>query len=348
MIAGGNVDNKVNLLDFTVDELKEYIKGMGLPAYRAGQIRKNLYRGTDAFDGMTDLSLAMREELNEKAVTGYLKVIRKIRSNVDGTCKYLFDLGDGNVIESVLMKYKYGYSACISSQAGCRMGCTFCASAGILFDRNLSSGEMIAQVLSMQKDGHIKVGHIVIMGIGEPLDNFDNVIKFLKEAGSEDGLNISYRKISLSTCGIVPGINKLAEYDFPITLSVSLHSPFNVQRSSMMPVNRKYPLEELIASCKQYIEKTSRRMTFEYAMISGVNDTAEHAKELSGLIKGMLCHVNLIPVNKIQNNRYDRSSRESIDRFQDIVSKKGISVTVRRELGPDIEAACGQLRRTNV
>lgn len=228
------------------------------------------------------------------------------------------------------------------------MGCTFCASTGLAFDRNLSSGEMISQILSMQRDENIRVGHIVIMGIGEPLDNFDNVIKFLKEAGAEDGLNISFRKMSLSTCGVVPGIYKLAEYDLPITLSISLHSPFNEQRTQMMPINKKYPVEELIEACKKYVEKTGRRITFEYAMISEVNDTAEHAKELCRLVKGMLCHINLIPVNKVQNNRYDRSNKENIERFEQIISCKGISATVRRELGPDIEAACGQLRRTRV
>lgn len=340
--------SKVNLLDFTINELSEYILSLNLPKYRGKQIRKNLYNGIANFGEMTDIPVNMRERLDEVASTGALRVVSKLRSEVDGTCKYLFDLGDGNVIESVLMKYKYGYSACISSQVGCKMGCTFCASTGLSFDRNLSSGEMISQILSMQRDENVRVGHIVIMGIGEPLDNFDNVIKFLKEAGSEDGLNISYRKISLSTCGVVPGIYKLAEYDFPITLSISLHSPFNEQRSQMMPISRKYSVEELIIACKKYIENTGRRITFEYAMISGVNDTADHAKELCRLVKGMLCHINLIPVNKIQNNRYDRSNRESIERFEQIISSKGISVTVRRELGPDIEAACGQLRRAKV
>ena len=339
---------KINILNFTIEELNEYIIGIGLPKYRAKQIRKNIYNGVFDFYKMTDLPLDIREKLNQIAHTGELEIVQKLRSNIDGTCKYLFNLGDGNVIESVLMKYKYGYSACISSQVGCKMGCTFCASTGLTFDRNLSSGEMISQILSMQKDEGVRVGNVVIMGIGEPLDNYDNVVKFLRESGSSDGLNISLRKISLSTCGVVPGIQRLAEEDLSITLSVSLHSPYDSERARMMPINKKYPISDLIEACRYYVEKTGRRITFEYAMISGVNDTLEHAQDLGRLIKGLLCHVNLIPINKIQNNRYDRSKLESIKNFEQRLSQKGISVTVRRELGPDIEAACGQLRRTKV
>ncbi len=340
--------NKINLLDLSYSELCEYTVSLGLDKYRAKQIKKNLYKGIDDFLKMTDLPIEAREKLNDTSFTGALKIISKLESKEDETRKYLFDLGDGNVIESVLMKYKYGYSACISSQVGCKMGCTFCASTGLNFDRNLSGGEIISQILSMQRDSGAKVGHIVIMGIGEPLDNYDNVIKFLKEAGDKDGLNISFRKMSLSTCGLVPGINRLAEENLPITLSISLHSPFDEERSVMMPINRKYSITELIDACKKYIVKTGRRITFEYAMISGVNDTERHAKALCKHIEGMLCHVNLIPVNKIENNKYNRSKKENIEKFEQIVSQKGISVTVRRELGPDIQAACGQLRRTKV
>lgn len=347
-LTEGEIVKKTNLLDFTLEELKEYVEGLGIPKYRAGQIRKNIYKGVFEFSGMTDLPLETREKLDNVAHTGKLEIVRKLESKVDGTRKYLFDLGDGNVIESVLMKYRYGYSACISSQVGCKMGCRFCASTGLSFERNLTSGEMISQILTMQSDTGARVGNIVIMGIGEPLDNYDNVVKFIRQAGEKDGLGISMRKISLSTCGVIPGILRLAEENLPITLSVSLHSPYDGQRAEMMPVSKKYPIDELINACRAYVEKTGRRITFEYAMISGVNDTREHADELVRLVKGMLCHVNLIPVNKIQTSRYERSREENIRKFEKILGQNGISVTVRRELGPDIEAACGQLRRTKV
>lgn len=337
---------KTNLLDYTLDELKEYVSGLGLPKYRAAQIRSNIYKGVFEFSKMTDLPVETREKLDNVACTGRLEIVRKLESNIDGTKKYLFDLGDGNVIESVLMKYKYGYSACISSQVGCKMGCRFCASTGLSFERNLTSGEMLSQILTMQSDAGVRVGNVVIMGIGEPLDNYDNVVKFIKEAG--DGLGISLRKISLSTCGLIPGIERLADENLPVTLSVSLHSPYDGERKEMMPVNIKYPIDQLMDACRKYVEKTGRRITFEYAMISGVNDTKAHAEDLVRLVKGMLCHVNLIPVNKIETSRYERSRDENIRKFEKILSLSGISVTVRRELGPDIEAACGQLRRTKV
>ncbi len=289
---------KTNLLDFTLDELKEYVSGLGLPKYRAAQIRKNIYKGVFDFFKMTDLPVETRQQLDKVAHTGRLEVVRKLESNIDGTKKYLFDLGDGNVIESVLMKYKYGYSACISSQVGCKMGCRFCASTGLSFERNLTSGEMISQILTMQTDAGVRVGNVVIMGIGEPLDNYENVVKFIKEAG--DGLGISLRKISLSTCGLIPGIERLAEENLPVTLSVSLHSPYDEERKEMMPINIKYPIAKLMDACRKYVEKTGRRITFEYAMISGVNDTERHAEDLVRLVKGMLCHFNLIPVNKIK------------------------------------------------
>ncbi len=335
---------RINLLDLSAEQLAAFAAEQKLPAYRAGQIRKWLFEGV-SFEEMTNLPLPLRRKLLETADVGRLKVYRKFQSREDETCKYLFDLGDGNVIESVLMKYKYGYSVCLSSQVGCRMGCTFCASAGLPYSRNLTMGEMLSQIVTINRDQQIRIGHVVLMGIGEPLDNYENVLRFLREVQREDCLGIGFRKISLSTCGLVPGILRLAEENLPITLSVSLHSPFQKQREEMMPVARKYTLDKLMEACNSYVAKTGRRITFEYAMILGVNDTAEHAKALISLTKGLLCHINLIPVNPIPGQRYQRSSRDSIEAFSGMLEKRGISATVRRELGQDIRAACGQLRR---
>lgn len=337
---------KKNLLDYSAQELNHFVKEHGLPAFRGTQIRKWLYTGVSAFEEMSDLPKDLRIWLDRDCSTGLPKIKRLLKSALDGTCKYLFDLGDGNFIESVLMKYKYGYSACISSQIGCKMQCSFCASSGVGFVRNLTVGEMLGQIIAINRDRNIRIGHVVIMGVGEPLDNYENVIAFLREAQSESGLGIGYRHIALSTCGIVPGINRLAEEKLPITLSVSLHSPFDEQRSRMMPVNRRYPLAELIEACKGYLALTGRRITFEYAMIAGINDTQEHAKALCGLLRGMLCHVNLIPVNKVSGTGYARSEQKQINHFMGILQDNGIEVTMRRELGRDISAACGQLRRT--
>jgi len=332
------------LLDLTEEELSDYTKKNNLPAFRAKQIRKWIFEGA-LFDEMTNLPISLRDSLSKISHTGLLKIEQKLQSELDETCKYLFNLGDGNMIESVLMKYKYGYSVCISSQAGCRMMCSFCASSKLGFSRNLSVGEMLSQIITINKDKNIRIGNVVIMGIGEPMDNYDNVIKFLHEAQNPTGLGISYRRISLSTCGVVPGIEKLMIEDLPITLSVSLHSPFNEQRSQMMPINNKYDIAQLIGACKRYIQKTGRRITFEYAMIAGVNDTPSHAMHIMELIQGMLCHVNLIPVNSVKGIDYTRSSKKDLEIFTNILQGKGIEVTVRRELGRDIAAACGQLRR---
>jgi len=336
---------KLNLLDLNPAELKDYITELGLPSFRSKQIYEWLMKGVWSFDEMTNVPVAVREMLAEKTSTGLLKIRQKLQSQIDDTCKYIFCLEDGCIIESVLMKYKYGYSICISSQAGCRMGCKFCASSDIPFSRSLTAGEMLAQILTVNRDKDIKIGHIVIMGIGEPLDNYENVVKFLRNVQEPAGVNISYRKISLSTCGVVPGIYRLAEEDIPITLSISLHNPFDDQRSLIMPINRKYNLDKLLEACNSYIVKSGRRITFEYAMISGVNDSPEHAEKLCGRLKGMLCHVNLIPMNKVSGKAFERSHRRSIEQFSSVLEKNGISVTVRRELGRDINAACGQLRK---
>ena len=337
-----------NLMDMTIEELEDMLSDMGQQKFRAKQIFKWVNSGVKAIDEMTNLSKQLRQELSHVSKISRIKQVNKIQSKVDSTAKYLFELGDGNIIESVLMEYKHGFTACISSQAGCRMGCTFCASTGANFSRNLTAGEMLDQVMSMQQDSGNRIGHIVLMGIGEPLDNYDNVIKFLRIVNHPDGLMIGLRNISLSTCGIVPRILQLAEEKVPVTLSVSLHSARDDKRSAMMPVNRAYSIDKLLSACKIYTESTKRRITFEYAMISGENDSEQDARELAGLLKGMLCHVNLIPVNTVQGNGFKRSSRIQIEKFKNIMESRGIETTVRRELGSDINAACGQLRKNRL
>ncbi len=336
-----------NLLDYSLDELTQEIKASGMPAFRAKQIYGWIYQGKD-FDEMTNLPKDMRTKLAEKYSSGKLKIFRKLTSKLDGTIKYLFDTGDGNLIESVLMKYKYGYTACISSQVGCKMGCTFCASAKCGFIRNLTPGECLGQIIGMNADNGITITRVVIMGIGEPLDNYDNIIKFLHLLNSEEGLNISYRNISLSTCGLADRIIDLAKEDLPITLCISLHNPIDEQRSLIMPVNRKYALDKLLDACNIYRLRTNRRITFEYALIKGVNDSPEHATRLVNLIKGILCHVNLIPVNEVSDTGYVTVDKDAVEKFKGLLEKDGINVTVRRSLGRDIEAACGQLRRSAI
>ena len=336
-----------NLLDYSLEELKSVIKAENLPAFRAEQIYKWIYQGKD-FDEMSNIPKEMRLSLGEKFYSGKLKIFKKLTSKLDGTIKYLFDTGDGNLIESVLMKYKYGYTACISSQVGCKMGCTFCASAKCGFVRDLTPGECLGQIIGMNADNDITITRVVIMGIGEPLDNYDNIIKFLHLINSKDGLNISYRNISLSTCGLTDKIVKLAEEDLPITLCISLHNPIDEQRSLIMPVNRKYALDKLLDACNIYRLRTNRRITFEYALIKGVNDSKEHAARLVRLIRGILCHVNLIPVNEVSDTGYVTVDKEAVERFKGLLEKDGVNVTIRRSLGRDIEAACGQLRRSAI
>lgn len=333
-----------NLNDLSLPELQRFVTELGLPAYRAKQIAAWLETGA-TFSEMTNLPLATRELLASRATTGALEIVGRLESKIDGTVKYLFHLGDGNLIESVLMHYKYGYSVCVSTQAGCRMGCTFCASAKAGFVRNLTGSEILAQLRAICRDRKISISHVVMMGVGEPLDNYENVLDFMRAAHDPEGQNISYRKMSLSTCGVVPGIERLMQENLPITLSVSLHSPFQEQRAQMMPVARKYPLDKLLEICKTYTLKTGRRITFEYAMIANVNDSSAHADELIRLLGPMLCHVNLIPVNTVDGTGYCRADRERIDRFRERLEAGGVPATVRRAMGRDIEAACGQLRR---
>lgn len=335
----------IDLKDFEYNELEEYIVSLGEPKFRAKQIFAWLHKGAESFDEMTNLSKTTRERLSKDCTVSKLKIKEKYVSKIDKTTKYLFELEDGNCIESVVMYYKHGISICISSQVGCRMGCGFCASTiGGLY-RSLTPGEILNQVLFAQKDIGERISNIVMMGIGEPLDNYDNVIRFLHNVNHPDGINIGYRHISLSTCGLVPRIYDLAKENLPITLSVSLHAPNNEIRSSIMPVNRKYPIEELIKSCREYIKITTRRISFEYSLISGVNDSLENADELARLLKGMLAHVNLIPVNKIEEREYHKGNKTEIRAFAQRLEKHGINATVRRELGSDIQASCGQLRK---
>ena len=337
---------KADLQDMTFKELEDTVISLGEKPFRAKQIFKWIYRGAKTFSDMTDLSKDLREKLAENFTIGHLEVERKLVSKIDGTIKYLFRLKDGNLIESVLMSYKHGNTICVSSQVGCRMGCRFCASTIGGLIRSLTPSEIIDQIMKAEEDSGQKISNIVMMGIGEPLDNFDNVLKFLKNVNHKDGLNIGYRHISLSTCGVVDGIYALAKENLPITLSISLHSPFDEKRRQLMPVDVKYPLPQLMVALKDYLAVTGRRISVEYAMIHGENDTPECAKELAKLFSGMLVHINLIPVNDVAERDFVRSNAQNIRKFQDTLSKLGLSVTVRRELGSDINAACGQLRKS--
>ena len=334
-----------NIKDYSLEELKEEIKEIGEKPYRAEQIYKWIYENrVSSFDEMTNLSLELREKLKQDYEIKEFKIITKQVSS-DGTKKYLFDLLDGNAIETVLMEYHHGYSICVSSQVGCKMGCKFCASTGIPFIRNLTSGEIIEQIMAVERDTGVRISNIVFMGIGEPLDNYDNVVKAIRNINNPKGLNIGARHISISTSGLVPKIYKLAEENIQCTLSISLHATTDEQRSKMMPVNNSYNIEELLKACKDYIEKTHRRISFEYALAKENNDNLEDAKRLVKLLKGILCHVNLIPINKIENGEFTKSSNENIMKFRDYLNEHGIVATIRRELGSDIDAACGQLRR---
>lgn len=337
---------KKDIKSLTLQELKDEIINIGEKPFKAGQIYSWLHkRGVTDFDEMTDISKVLRDNLKKNYDIYNCSIEKKLVSVYDGTVKYLFKLNDGELIESVIMKYKYGYTICVSSQVGCKMGCRFCASGVAGFIRNLTPSEILSQIYTAQRDLGIRISHIVMMGVGEPLDNYDNVIKFLKLVSDENGINIGMRNISLSTCGVVSGIYKLMEEKMQLTLSISLHAPNNDIRSRTMPVNDRWGIDELLRACKDYTKVTSRRISFEYAMISGVNDSDECAAELGKRLKGMLCHVNLIPVNSVKERDYKKSSDLRIRDFIKILNKYGINATVRRTLGSDINASCGQLRR---
>ena len=339
--------DKKDIRSLTFDELDDEFKRSGFKKYMSSQVFSWLHdKMITSFDEMTNVSKIIREELSESFIISSLSIEKKLVSSIDETVKYLFRLNDGNYIESVVMKYKYGYTICISSQVGCRMGCKFCASGIAGFVRNLLPGEILCQLYTAQKDLNIKISHIVMMGVGEPLDNFDNLISFLTIVGDSRGQNVSMRNISVSTCGLVSGIKKLMEKNLQLTLSVSLHAPNDEIRSKTMPVNNRFNISELLSACREYTEKTKRRISFEYALISGVNDSDENAIELAEKLKGMLCHVNLIPVNSIKERDYSKPSKNRINEFMNILEKNHINTTVRRTLGADINASCGQLRRT--
>ena len=334
-----------DIKSMTERQLADFFKNMGQPAFRAKQVFTWLHRGVRSFDEMTDLSKPLRAQLAEMCFITAPTVARKQTSKLDGTVKYLWELADGNCIETVLMQYHHGNTVCISSQVGCRMGCAFCASTLGGLVRRLEPFEMLDQVLFTQVDSGQPISHIVLMGIGEPLDNFDNVMRFLELVNSPEGMNISMRHISLSTCGLVPKIDELAKRNLQLTLSVSLHAPNDAVRDTIMPVNKAYPSQELIDACRRYYEATSRRISFEYAMIQGVNDSRENAKELLRRMKGLPCHFNLIPLNHVEESPLKPSSRENVAAFQKCLEDGGIPATVRRTLGGDIDASCGQLRR---
>ena len=334
-----------HLKSMTIAEIGTVLKELGQPAFRAKQVFSWLHKGVRSYEQMSNLPKALRDTLAEKYPLYIPKVVRKQESQKDGTIKYLWELSDGNCVETVLMRYHYGNTVCISTEVGCRMGCAFCASTIGGLVRKLEPHEILDQVLFTQVESGLPVSHIVLMGIGEPLDNFDNVMRFLELVNCPEGMNISMRHISLSTCGLVPMIDRLAEKKLQISLAISLHGPNNETRNRIMPVNKAYPIDELLAACRRYYAATSRRIHFEYAMIDGVNDREQDAKELIRLLKGLQAHVNMIPLNHVEESPLKPSSRQAVQRFQKLLEDAGIPATVRRTLGGDIDASCGQLRR---
>ena len=335
----------MNLKSLTQPELAVILKELGQPAFRAKQVFSWLQKGVRSYDEMTNLPKSLRDVLAENYPINPPKVVRKQESQKDGTIKYLWQLSDGNCVETVLMRYHYGNTVCISTEVGCAMGCAFCASTIGGLVRRLEPFEMLDEVLFTQIDSGLPISHIVLMGIGEPLDNFDNVMRFLELVNSPEGMNISMRHISLSTCGLIPKIDALAEKKLQISLAVSLHGPNNEKRSKVMPVNKAYPIEQLLDACRRYYEKTGRRIHFEYAMIDGLNDGEEDAKELLRRLKGLGAHVNMIPLNHVEESPLKPSSKAAVAKFQKILEDGGVTATVRRTLGGDIDASCGQLRR---
>ncbi len=335
----------MNIKAMTLPELTEALKALGQPAFRGKQIYTWLHQGVRSYEEMTNIPKDLRARLAESYPFTPPQVVRKQESGQDGTIKYLWKLSDGNCVETVLMRYHYGNTVCISTEVGCRMGCAFCASTLGGLVRRLEPQEMLDQVLFTQVDSGLPISHIVLMGIGEPLDNFDNVLRFLELVNSENGMNISMRHISLSTCGLVPKIDELAKRKLQLTLSVSLHAPSDEVRNTIMPVNKAYPTEELLAACRRYYAATNRRISFEYAMINGVNDTPAHAKLLLKRLKGLPAHMNLIPLNHVEESPLKPSTKAAVAAFQKILEDGGVPATVRRTLGGDIDASCGQLRR---
>ena len=337
-----------DIKSMTLAEMTQALNDMGQPAFRAKQIYTWLHKGVTDFEEMTNLSKELRAKLDETYYITAPKVARKQRSQKDGTVKYLWELGDGNCVETVLMQYHHGNTVCISSEVGCPMGCKFCASTLGGLVRRLQPSEILDQVLFTALDSGLPISNIVLMGIGEPLDNFDHVMRFLELVNSPEGMNIGMRHISLSTCGLVPRIDELAERKLQLTLSVSLHSPDDASRSAIMPINRKYPVDVLLDACRRYFKKTGRRVSFEYTMIDGVSDSPEQAELLASKLHGLAAHVNMIPLNPVAESPLRPSTRQAVARFQKILEGHGIPATVRRSLGGDIDASCGQLRRKYV
>jgi len=338
----------MNLKSQTLPELTATIKELGQPAFRGKQVYTWLHKGVRSYEEMTNLPKGLRDALSEKYPICAPEVVRKQESQKDGTIKYLWKLSDGNCVETVLMRYHYGNTVCISTEVGCRMGCAFCASTIGGLVRKLEPYEMLDEVLFTQIDSGLPISHIVLMGIGEPLDNFENVLRFLELVNSEEGMNISMRHISLSTCGLVPKIDELAKKKLQISLAISLHGPNDQIRDKIMPVNKAYPIDVLLEACRRYYAETSRRIHFEYAMIDGVNDRECDAKELLRRLKGLPAHINLIPLNHVEESPLKPSSRAAVAKFQKILEDGGITATVRRTLGSDIDASCGQLRRKHM
>ena len=336
----------IDIKSFTLDELTNLIIELGEPKYRSKQLYEWMHKHhAISYDDMKNIPNSLKDKLSKNCEYTTLNIDTVQESKIDGTRKYLFELSDGNFIESVFMKYKHGNSVCISSQVGCRMGCRFCASTLDGLVRNLKTSEMLDQIYKIEEDTKERVSNIVVMGTGEPLDNYDNLLKFIKIISDENGLNISQRNITVSTCGLVPMIKKLATQQLQITLALSLHASNDEKRKELMPIANKYTISELLDALNYYFDVTKRRTSFEYSLVSGVNDTNEDANELSKLLKGMNCHINLIPVNPIKERDYTRSSHEAVIAFKNKLEKNGLNVTIRRELGSDIDGACGQLRR---
>lgn len=340
------MDNN-DIRSMNLNELNELIVSLGEKNFRAKQIFSWLHdKKVENYDQMNNIPGSLRERLKAEYPLNSLKICRVLESKIDGTCKYLFELSDGNIIESVFMRYKHGNSVCISSQVGCRMGCRFCASTIDGLERNLSASEMLEQIYRIEADKGERVSNIVVMGSGEPFDNFDNLIRFIELITDDLGANISQRNITVSTCGLIPKIKELADMKLQITLAISLHASSQEKRKSLMPIAYKYDIKDLMEACRDYFEKTGRRLTFEYSLVAGVNDTDTDAEELCELLKGLNCHVNLIPVNPIKERDYKQSDRKAIDKFKNKLEKNKQNVTIRREMGRDINGACGQLRRS--
>ena len=337
--------NKVVLKNFTEAQMKDFMKTIGEKPFRGSQIFSWIYRGAKSFDDMNNIPKGLRDKLEQVSYIGNIEMELKLESKKDGTKKYLFELKDGNIIETVMMDYESRVTVCVSNQVGCRMGCRFCASTIDGLVRNLEPWEILDQIMKIQEDTGKRVSNVVLMGSGEPLDNFENTKRFLAVVNDENGLNIGYRHITLSTCGIAPNMHELANLGLPINLAISLHSPYDESRKEIMPVANAYSIKEILDACRYYIEKTNRRVTFEYALIKDINDSEKDAQALSKLLKGMLCHVNIIPINKVEERDFEKPDKTFVYKFRDNLEKNNIPATVRISMGSDISGACGQLRR---